>query len=121
MSIVSFSSLVEANGKTVRENNLELEHKIPLGALVEVKYDRWHGDGACEKVHARMWVHARYRDCDGTPLYSLRRRREWEGDAKNLVQCMLAGVENGFSEEKLTVVKITDKLKRGVGALEWGD
>ena len=60
-----------SDGKTYRETNAEREHSIPIGSLVEVKYDEWHGDGACEKIHARLWVVRHDRDCDMTPLYSL--------------------------------------------------
>jgi len=68
---VIFGDIVEQNGKTIRENNSEIEHSIPVGALVEFKSSEWHGNGACEIVHARWWVVEQNRDCDGTPLYSL--------------------------------------------------
>ena len=63
-------------GKTYREENLELKHNVPVGALVEAQWDSWFGDGACWKVHARLWVVGHNRDCDGTPLYSLSRWKE---------------------------------------------
>lgn len=53
------------NGKTVRENNLELKHDIPLGTLVEIDCDYIDVHGL------RLFVGAHGRDCDGTPLYSL--------------------------------------------------
>jgi len=37
----NFGDIVEKNGKTIRENNLALTHKIPIDTLVEVKYDQW--------------------------------------------------------------------------------
>jgi hypothetical protein len=73
---INVADIVEENGKTIRENNLEKTHDIPIGTLVEVKYDEWYGDGACEKVHARLWVIGHSRDCDGTPLYNLSKYRE---------------------------------------------
>lgn len=63
--VVFVGDLVEANGKTVRENNLNAEHTIPLGAIVEVSAE-------CVTSHRlRMFVVQHSRDCDGTPLYSL--------------------------------------------------
>lgn len=99
---------VEANGKTIKENNLALTHQIPIGALVEVKYDVWYGDGTCAKIHARLFVVSHNRDCDGTPLYAL---------------SSYAGLmtENGFSEERLTVIPMTSEIRGGYGALEWDE
>ena len=47
------------NRKTIKENNMALNHSIPVGALVEI------GSGA------RLFVRKHTRDCDGTPLYIL--------------------------------------------------
>lgn len=102
---------IEANGKTIRENNLAKTHGIPLHTLVEVKCDTWFGDGACEKVHARLWVVGHKRDCDGTPLYSLSR---WRDPREK-------GERHGFGEESLTPVKVDDRLQEGYGALEWDE
>ena len=99
-------------GKTHKEENLERRHNIPLGTLVEVKFDNWFGDGACWKVHARLWVVAHTRDCDGTPLYSISR---WQSPFQ------LHRTYPGFSEKSLTVVNVTDELARGCGALQWED
>ncbi len=106
-------NLVEENGKTIKENNLKKKHLIPIGSLVEAKWDEWFGDGACWKVHARLWVISQERDCDGTPLYSLSQRPPplFSGDYKF----------NGFEEESLSLVKITYELKEGEEALEWPD
>lgn len=53
------------NGKTIRQNNLEIMHTIPLGTLVEVDlhYNESHG--------VRMFVCEHTRDCDGEPMYAL--------------------------------------------------
>ena len=107
--------LVEENGKTIKENNLELQHNIPLGALVEVKFDNWFGGGACWKVHARLWVVAHSRDFDGTPLYGL---SQWN-DAEFAIKKQQ--VFYGFSEEDLIVVNITEKIRQGYDVLEWKD
>jgi len=122
--IVNVADLVEDNGKTVRENNLEKKHNIPIGALVEVKYEKWHGEGACEIIHARLWVISHDRDCDATPLYSLCQSKNgftpWmEEGATEFLAKMLAGVESGFPEESLTVVEVTPELVEGEGQLKW--
>ena len=54
-----------STGKTYRQENLEKEHAIPIGTLVEARWDTWFGGGACWKVHARLWVVSHDRDCDG--------------------------------------------------------
>ena len=65
-NLIFVGDIVEANGKTIKENNLGVEHKIPVGALVETTsaYEYgWEG--------MRLFVREHTRDCDGTPLYSL--------------------------------------------------
>ena len=128
--MIPFSSIVEENGKTIRENNMEKDHNIPVGALVEVKMDSWYGDGACDKTHARLWVIEQGRDCDGTPLYwlSFTPKHKWEnikvqfdewtvdGD---LAQKMFYKVCGGFLEKSLTVIEVTDDLVYGTGSLRW--
>lgn len=104
--------MVQENGKTIKENNLEKVHDIPIGALVEVEFDEWFGEGACWKVHARLWVVGHNRDCDGTPLYSLSR---WKDPSFAL---QINHVHSGFDEESLSIVKITDEIRQGEGALE---
>jgi hypothetical protein len=57
--IIMIHDLVEANGKTIKENNLAKVHQIPNGSLVELD------------TGARVFVCGHARDCDGTPLYLL--------------------------------------------------
>jgi hypothetical protein len=131
-----FSEIVEQNGKTIKENNLEIQHKIPIGALVEVKHSRWHGDGACEKIHARLYVIRHMRDCDGSPLYVLSPHSPAyiekalcdfglltpeQRAKKRFITNMMFRVEGGFGEESLKVVKLTEKVKRGDNVLRWED
>jgi len=132
---INVADIVEENGKTIRENNLEKAHDIPIGTLVEVKYDEWHGDGACEKVHARLWVVSHDRDCDGTPLYSLSSYKEplfvdgslrYRGQdgwwiKKRVVLNIANEVHSGFSQESLTVIEVTKELIDGKGALHWNE
>jgi hypothetical protein len=121
----------EANGKTIKENNLEKKHKIAIGSLVEVKYKRWHGEGACEIVYARLWVHSHDRDCDGTPLYSLSpnyytiysgAKIHFDGRIlrDSIAKKILGDIRSGFPEECLKEIRVTEELKRGYGSLEWG-
>lgn len=98
-------------GKTYKQENLGKKHQIPIGSLVEVKYDAWYG-AACEKVHARLWVVAHTRDCDGTPLYTLSRWRHPE-------LALRVDPRTGFGEESLTPIDVTPEVERGQGALEW--
>ncbi len=141
MEIIKFSDIVEENGKTIKENNMEIKHNIPIGSLVEVKYDRWHGKGACEKVHARLWVISHDRDCDGTPLYSLCENPIYKNDNTNVFVLykgefsngedlvynndisvnIVYNVRVGFSEESLTVINLTEELKKGENSLEWDE
>lgn len=130
MDFISFGNIVEENGKTIRENNLLVSHNIPVGTLVEVKYDEWHGDGACAKIHARLWVVEHTRDCDGTPLYAL---SAWTKAAIEEISeiygikqddfriKMYCGIKNGFSEKSLTVVEVTKAIRSGEKALQWED
>lgn len=55
-----YGDVVEKNGKTIKENNLEQTHNFPVGSLVEIK-----------DTQERLYVKKLTRDCDGTPLYSL--------------------------------------------------
>lgn len=71
--------IVESNGKTICENNMEKQHSIPLGALVKLKI------GECD-FFAK--VSKLTRDCDGEPLYSI------------LI------TDNGYSEDQLEEIKI---------------
>ena len=117
---IKVADIVEENGKTIRQNNQEKRHNIPVGSLVEVKYENWFGDGACEKVRARLWVISLGRDCDGTPLYTLcKNKPDHVTINMSTAESMLNDVRSGYAEESLTVIEVTEDLKRGVGALEW--
>lgn len=69
--IIIVPDLVEANGKTVRENNHETPHVLPIGSLVEITTDCPIGQFASVYKGVRLFVVAHTRDCDGSPLYSL--------------------------------------------------
>ena len=64
-NFVFVPDIVEANGKTVRQNNLEIAHTIPLKTFVEIDCD-------CSESHGcRGYVVDYERDCDGSPLYGI--------------------------------------------------
>ena len=134
VKLINVADIIEDNGKTIQENNLEKTHDIPLGSLVEIKYSLWHGDGACEKIHTRLWVVRHDRDCDGTPLYSLSKHKKalfedgslkFSGKdgwwVKKYVILNLANdIRSGFAQEDLKVIEVTPDLIDGVNSLEWG-
>lgn len=72
--IIKFSEIVEENGKTIKENNLEKKHKYPLGTIVEVEVSIIEDSAGAEvslKGICKLFVVRHHRDCDGTPLYIL--------------------------------------------------
>lgn len=71
--IQNVADVVEANGKTIRENNNAVAHAIPLGSLVEINTPNYPDNGL------RLFVHSHIRDCDGTPLYVLTHRYDLVG------------------------------------------
>ncbi len=120
------SQMYEENGKTVRENKMEISHKIPVGALIEIKYDEWLGDGGSMKVHARLWVFGHHRDCDGTPLYILSHKKPTGPPLElhslhpeKVFEHAFYRTINGYGEDKLTVVTVTDDMLTGADVLEW--
>ena len=113
---VFFHDLINPNtGNTYRADNLQIQHTIPIGTLVEAKWSEWHGDGACEKIHARLWVVKHHRDCDGTPLYAISR---WRDPAFAM---SVRDMHTGFDEQQLTPIPVTRELTDGIGSLEWPD
>lgn len=65
------ADFVEKNGKTVRENNKNKQHALPLGSLVEILPD----SSRDEDSGLRLYVVGHGRDCDQTPLYNLSFRK----------------------------------------------
>lgn len=118
--IIFIKDIVEDNGKTVFENNMALKHNIPIDTLVEVKFDKWCDNGACLKIHARLWVYKYHRDCDGEPLYAISEHKKEDTDL--LIKHFgkyIGGIYEGFSEESLTPIDVTPNLICGHGALKW--
>jgi hypothetical protein len=126
IELMFVGDIVENNGLTVKVNNFKIKHNIPIGSLVEVKYDEWHGNGCCKKVHARLFVIEQNRDCDGTPLYYLshinKQVKDYlpEYNIGNLFKRQMMDIIGGFTEGELTVIDITDDIKSGADSLRWG-
>lgn len=103
MTIRLVHDIVEANGKTIRENNLEKIHNIPIGALVE-----------CTTTGIRAFVAQHMRDCDGTPLYSLtihEIRSSYQYDGEDREEALITLLHkhellNGYSERTLVVINV---------------
>jgi hypothetical protein len=132
MDIIYVKDIIEDNGKTIFENNMEKVHNIPIGSLVEVKYNEWFGNGSCEIVLARLFVVSHDRDCDGTPLYSLCKVKEYNENndsislivqgyviKKEISKAMYFNVKSGFDEESLKVIELTDDIKKGKDSLDF--
>ena len=102
------NDIIEQNGKTWKENNLEKVHTIPLDTLVEINYPD-------SKYHRmRMYVVHYDRDCDGTPIYSLGKKgdryrnpteEDTEGDTWARKMFNLTDIHYAFGEESLIVIK----------------
>lgn len=71
MKATLVNDLVEANGKTWKENNLDIQHNIPVGKQVRAKIDMTGIRDTFIKGEAVLFVKSHDRDCDGTPLYTL--------------------------------------------------
>lgn len=75
VEIINYSNIVEANGKTIRENNLTRQHKFRLGDVVETLVEIDHDLDRIAHVSLRglckLYVVSCHRDCDGSPLYTL--------------------------------------------------
>lgn len=56
--------LVEKNGKTIRQNNMQIKHGFAVNDRVRFFHDQWD-------QHILAYVAILSRDCDGEPLYVL--------------------------------------------------
>lgn len=98
--------VVEQNGLTIRENNMNRVHGIPVGALVEIDCKE------CDEHQLRLFVVQHARDCDGTPLYSLSANKNIMQDINDCVpvfnSAYIAGMKraiiHGFIEENLNII-----------------
>lgn len=78
--VMFVQDIIESNGKTVKENNLQKVHKYPIGTMI--KYELKHIDHIenhgtdkeiCMGIHGTLcgFILTHDRDCDGTPLYTI--------------------------------------------------
>lgn len=124
--MIDVSSIVEPNGKTWKENNLNKNPTHQLGSLVELNWE----DGKYNGV--RLFVVGYERDCDGQPLYKLSvnssvceeisslnlrilqetylKHNKWRL-VKNILYNKMSNLEgqilSGIGEESLTLVEAT--------------
>jgi len=103
-----YGNIIEENGKTIKENNLELKHTIPFDTLVEIDCD-YH---PAHKM--RMYVVDYQRDCDGTPLYGLgeKGQRRYYGPYEDLINSKIYG---GWCDYSLEVI---EKRAEGNGQVQ---
>jgi hypothetical protein len=80
--MIMVADLDSGNGKTYREINNAMKHKITIGSLVEID------------CGARLYVLKHNRDCDGTPLYVIGLKDS------NIIK-------GGYTEECLKVINNT--------------
>lgn len=75
VNMVNVADIVEANGKTIRQNNMEKKHKFKVGDLVEIVCncsDNYYAPGKHYKnCGLRLFVAVQSRDCDGSLGYYL--------------------------------------------------
>lgn len=86
-------------GKTWKEKNMELQHKIPIGALVEIQYEY------APNIGVRLFVCKHTRDCDGTPLYALTWNLEDYYRFKDTRFENAYIASGGYSDNSLIVIK----------------
>ena len=87
----------------LRPENMKLEHKIPLGTLVEVSVDPRYND----KNGIRGFVVEHTRDCDGEPLYSISLKTLEEALKMKIYNRAIYHfmISDGWAEESLVVIK----------------
>lgn len=111
--MIIFSEIVEANGKTIRENNMERKHNIPLGTVVRATVNQadWDTPEVVRQTITGTWYVAFHgRDCDGTPLYGITGKQFKDGsfqlDMNNIWSKLFFNFHFGFTEEDLEIVSI---------------
>jgi hypothetical protein len=121
MTAIYVGDIVEENGQTITQNNLQKQHNIPLGSLVEIfstDDEKWNDPEGIQHG-LRLWVTGHTRDCDGTPLYALSFNKNAYAEFKNCERQAESGdklvnhmkqyyrgqFDDGYSEESLIVIK----------------
>jgi len=97
--ITMLHDIVEKNGKTIKENNLDKQHNLKIGDLVEITFKPYEG--------VRLFICKLSRDCDGTPLYCLTinltefKRQQSEGYSN----FYYTSFYTGFSDSSIKLIK----------------
>lgn len=89
---VNVADTVDPNddqGRTYRQVNAEKKHRVPIGALVELRNG------------ARLFVVKHTRDCDQEPLYSLASDMNEEGDPIAHMHWV-----HGYDDESLKIIRL---------------
>lgn len=132
MQAIFVGDIVMSDGKTWKEQNMEITHKIPLGSLVEISCDDKDDPESLDGV--RLFVTGHIRDCDGTPLYALSHNRNaydesnmlkeqidkkaWldtptdpyaEGLIRFNYQITRGQIVSGYSEDSLKVIRLPNQ------------
>lgn len=101
-NIIMVSDIVEANGKTCKENNLEKRHEIAIGTLVEIIYKSDYEDEEESKYGLRLFVVNHSRDCDGTPLYDMSFNKAAYKEYKESEDVIKKGIFENKMDEAIT-------------------
>jgi len=122
MKFVMISDLVEENGKTIRENNMEKQHLRREGDEVRVCTCNGVHEGDCNDQCPTeiAFILLCGRDCDGTPLYWIGGQAQWnemkrlgrERTIDNLPWRVLNRVDGGYPEDSLTDSDFINDLRR---------
>jgi len=80
VDLIYVPNIIENNGKTFRENNLEKKHSFDIGESVRFTEGKYFSDNYCQSDSVNIQkavsegfliVSSLDRDCDGTHLYTL--------------------------------------------------
>ena len=109
MEVMQFKDIVEDNGKTIYENNMNKTHKFAIGSTVYLELETTTTVGP--KFEKGIYiVFSHDRDCDGTPMYSLISEsmnviKDWKKFIPNIEEIIQRiggfGYLNGISESSL--------------------
>jgi hypothetical protein len=110
--MIFVSDIVEENGKTIRQNNLERTHQIPLGTLVQIVSDYPEYEDEDYYNGCVLFVVNHSRDCDGTPLYDLSFNKYAQKEYEKFEASVMAG---DFNDPKYgnALRLINDNLLKG--------
>ena len=112
-NVVFVGDIVEANGKTWKENNLAIEHDIPIGTLVEITYQNEYEEPEESNYGLRLFVVNHSRDCDGTPLYDM----SFDKKAHKEFEETKAKIDSGIFESRMEEALVRWAHQRAGGAI----